>query len=118
MSHQGSQPAPSCPLSPPTHGLWLSRGEWAPYLDDVSKVLPRNLVVGFNEDLSENRLPNRVVFGIEFVKSMKGIPVLEMGRPRSTPTLTPGPSADPTPQPSPWDRPHAHPACPHLSRRQ
>lgn len=47
-----------------------------PYLDDVSEVLPRNLVVRLDEDLSEDRFPNRVVLGIELVKAVEGVPVL------------------------------------------
>lgn len=74
------------PLEPSYTWALARQGRAAPYLDDVSKVLPRNLVVGFDEDLAEDRLPDRVVFGIEFIKSVKGIPVLEeMGRPGSHP---------------------------------
>lgn len=43
----------------------------------MCKVFSFNVVVGFDEDLSENRLSNRVVFGVELVKPMEGVTVLK-----------------------------------------
>ena len=126
-SHSPSPPTHASPQLPSQGGLPQADAAppctWAlaappPYLDDVSKVLPRNPVVGLDEDLSEDRLPNRVIFGIELVKAMEGVPVLgEEGRPKSP--LTPGPHTGPAPQPLyHWDGPRAHRACPHSGRRQ
>lgn len=75
-----SSPTPGSP-PPPIPQLSLRRGEGcprprSPHLDDVSEVFPRNPVVRLDEDLSEDRLPNRVVFGIEFIEAMEGVPVL------------------------------------------
>lgn len=46
------------------------------HLDNVTKVFPLNVVVCFDEDLSQDGLANRIVFGIELVKAVKGVAVL------------------------------------------
>ena len=46
------------------------------HLNNVAKVFPLNVVVCFDEDLSQNRLADGVVFGIELVKAMKSVSVL------------------------------------------
>lgn len=45
-------------------------------LDYVCKVFPLNMIVSLDEDLSEDRFSNGVVFGIEFVKAMERVAVL------------------------------------------
>lgn len=42
----------------------------------MCKVFSFNVVVGLDEDLSENGLSNRVVFGVEFVKPMECVTIL------------------------------------------
>lgn len=46
------------------------------HLDNVTEVFPLNVVVCFDEDLSQDRFPNRIVFGIELVKAVKSVAVL------------------------------------------
>lgn len=46
------------------------------HLDNVTKVFPLNVVVCFDEDLSQDGLPDRIVFGIELVKAVKSVAVL------------------------------------------
>lgn len=43
----------------------------------MTKVFPFDVVVSFNEDLSQDGLADGVVLGIELVKSMKGVTVLQ-----------------------------------------
>lgn len=43
----------------------------------MSKVLPFDVVICFDEDLSQSAFSYRVVLGVELVKSMKGVPVLQ-----------------------------------------
>lgn len=50
------------------------------YLDDVSEVFPVDVVVGLDEDLSEDGLSDGVVFGVEFVEAVEGVPVLRRKR--------------------------------------
>lgn len=42
----------------------------------MCKVFSFNVVVSLDEDLSENGLPNRIVFGVELVKPMERVAVL------------------------------------------
>ena len=46
------------------------------YLNDVGKVLPLNVVVGLNEDFTQDGLSDGVVFGVELVKAVEGVTVL------------------------------------------
>lgn len=46
------------------------------HLDDVRKVFSFNVVVSLDEDLSEDRFSNGVVFGVELVKPMERVTVL------------------------------------------
>lgn len=46
------------------------------HLDYVCKVFSFNVVVGLDEDLSEDGFSNGVVFGVEFVKPMERVTVL------------------------------------------
>lgn len=50
------------------------------YLDNVSKILPLDMVVCFDEDLPEDGLSDGVVFGVEFVKAMESVTVLRERR--------------------------------------
>ncbi len=50
------------------------------YLDDVSEVFPVDVVVGLDVDLSEDGLSDGVVFGVEFVEAVEGVPVLRRKR--------------------------------------
>lgn len=43
----------------------------------MCKVFSFNVVVSLDEDLSENRLSDRVVFGVELVKPMERVTVLK-----------------------------------------
>ncbi len=45
-------------------------------LDYVRKVFPFNVVVGLDEDLSEDGFSNGVVFGVELIKPMECVTVL------------------------------------------
>lgn len=47
------------------------------HLNDVSKVFPFDVVVRFDEDLSQDGLAYGIVFGVELVKAVKGVAVLE-----------------------------------------
>lgn len=47
------------------------------YFNHMSKVLPFDVVICFDEDLSQSAFSYRVVLGVELVKSMKGVPVLQ-----------------------------------------
>ena len=47
------------------------------YLDDVGEVLPSDVVVSLDENLSQPTLTDRVVLGIELVKAVKSVPILE-----------------------------------------
>ena len=42
----------------------------------MSEVFPFYVVVCLDEDLSQDGLPNGVVFGVEFVKAMESVAVL------------------------------------------
>lgn len=46
-------------------------------LDDVAEVSPLNVVVSFDEDLSQDGLADGVVFGVELVKAMKSVSILQ-----------------------------------------
>lgn len=56
-------------------------GNWSfnSYLDYVCKVFPFDVVVRLDEDLSEDRLANRVVLGVELVKPVERVAVLFWG---------------------------------------
>ena len=47
------------------------------HLNDVTKVFALNVVVCFDEDLSQNRLADGIVLGIELVKPMESVAVLQ-----------------------------------------
>lgn len=47
------------------------------HLYDVTEIFPLHVVVRFYEDLSQDGLTDRVVFGVEFVKTMESIAVLK-----------------------------------------
>lgn len=47
------------------------------HLNNVTKVFPLNVVVCFDEDLSQDGLANGIVFGVELVKAMKSVAVLQ-----------------------------------------
>lgn len=49
----------------------------------MCKVFSFDVVVGLDEDLSENGLADRIVFGVELVKPMEGVTVLVGERDRS-----------------------------------
>lgn len=43
----------------------------------MTKVFPLNVVVCFDEDLSQDGLAYWIVFGVELVKTMKSVAVLQ-----------------------------------------
>lgn len=47
------------------------------HLNDVSKVFPFDVVVCFDENLSQDGLANGIIFGVELVKAVKGVTVLK-----------------------------------------
>ena len=47
------------------------------HLYDVTKIFPLNVIVRFYEDLSQDGLADRVVLGVEFVKTMESVAVLK-----------------------------------------
>lgn len=47
------------------------------HLNNVTKVFPLNVVVCLDEDFSQNGLTNGIVFGIELVKAMESVSVLQ-----------------------------------------
>lgn len=47
------------------------------HLNYVTKVFPLDVVVCFDEDLSQDGLADGIVFGIELVKAMKSVTVLQ-----------------------------------------
>lgn len=47
------------------------------HLNDVSEVFPFDVVVCFDENLSQDGLAYGIVFGVELVKAVKGVAVLE-----------------------------------------
>lgn len=47
------------------------------HLNDVTKVFPLDVVVCFDEDLSQDGLADGVVFGIELIESVESVTVLE-----------------------------------------
>lgn len=49
---------------------------WGQHLDDVSEVLPLDVVVGFDEDLPEDGLADGVVLGVELVEAVESVSVL------------------------------------------
>lgn len=46
------------------------------YLDDVSEVFPVDVIVSFDEDLSQDGFSDGVVFGVELVEAMERVSVL------------------------------------------
>ena len=50
-----------------------------PYLDDVGKVFPFNVVVRLDEDLPQDGLSDGVVFGVELVEAVERVSVLRGG---------------------------------------
>ena len=47
------------------------------HLNNVTKVFPLDVVVRFDEDLSQDGLADGIVFGIELVKAMESVTVLQ-----------------------------------------
>lgn len=47
------------------------------YLDYMPKVFPLNMVVSLDKDFSEDGLSNGVVLGVEFIKAVKCVTVLQ-----------------------------------------
>ena len=47
-----------------------------PYLDDVGKVFPLDVVVSLDEDLPQDGLSDGVVFSIELVEAVERVSVL------------------------------------------
>lgn len=47
------------------------------HLNDVSEVFPFNVVVCFDENLSQDGLADGIIFGVELVKAVKGVAVLK-----------------------------------------
>ena len=47
------------------------------HLNNVTEVFSLDVVVCFDEDLSQDGLTNRIVFGVELVKAMKSVAVLQ-----------------------------------------
>lgn len=47
------------------------------HLNDVTKVFALNVVVCFDEDLSQDRLADGIVLGIELVEAMESVAVLQ-----------------------------------------
>lgn len=43
----------------------------------MPEVFPLNMVVSLDKDFSEDGLSNGVVFGVEFIKAVKRVTVLE-----------------------------------------
>lgn len=50
---------------------------WSQHLDDVSKVFPLNVVVCFDEDLSEDGLADGIVLGVELVEAVESVAILQ-----------------------------------------
>lgn len=48
-----------------------------PYFNHMSKVFPIDVVICFDENLSQSALSYGVVLCVELVKSMKGVPILQ-----------------------------------------
>lgn len=44
----------------------------------MTEIFPLHVVVRFYEDLSQDGLANRIVLGIEFIKTMESVSVLKM----------------------------------------
>lgn len=47
------------------------------HLNDVGKVFPFDVVVCFDENLSQDGLADGIIFGVELVKAVKGVTVLK-----------------------------------------
>lgn len=47
------------------------------HLNDVSKVFPFDVVVCFDENLSQDGLADGIIFGVKLVKAVKGVAVLK-----------------------------------------
>lgn len=54
-----------------------SRHKKTPYFNHMSKVFPIDVVICFDENLSQSALSYGVVLCVELVKSMKGVPILQ-----------------------------------------
>lgn len=50
---------------------------YSEHLNNVTKIFPLNVVVRFDEDLSQDGLANGIIFGIEFVKSVESVTILQ-----------------------------------------
>lgn len=48
-----------------------------PHFNHMSKVFPIDVVICFDENLSQSALSYGVVLCVELVKSMKGVPILQ-----------------------------------------
>lgn len=54
-----------------------SRYKKKTYFNHMSKVFPIDVVICFDENLSQSALSYGVVLCVELVKSMKGVPILQ-----------------------------------------
>lgn len=71
-----SSKAHQCPTGP-VH-LHQQRLLCSPeHLNDVSEVFPFDVVVGFDENLSQDGLANRIILSVELVKAVKSVAVLK-----------------------------------------
>lgn len=50
------------------------------YLDDMSEVFPVDVIVSFDEDLSQDGFSDGVVFGVELVEAVERVSVLRRKR--------------------------------------
>lgn len=73
VTHNGQQGASTPHLLADVGRLPRRTGQ---YLDDVCKVFPLNVVVGLDEDLSEDGLADGVVLGVELVEAVESVAVL------------------------------------------
>ena len=48
------------------------------HFQNFSKVSAFNSIISFNEDFSQATLSNRIVFGVELVKPMKCVAILDI----------------------------------------
>ena len=58
-------------------GVGVPYGQFEAHLYDVTEIFPLHMIVRFYEDLSQDGLADRVVLGVEFVKTMESVPVLK-----------------------------------------
>lgn len=64
--------------APGPHTLGLCSGNAGElHLDDVPEVFALDVVVGLDEDLPQDGLADGIVFGVEFVKAVESVSVLQ-----------------------------------------